>query len=101
MSIQLVYSLERLDKITAQTPETAHEENFQKCFGSAIQNAIERLKMPVDATNPQKNWEPLKQVNMLHISTCMQCFASCLGLQPESVYITEIFSTCIPSNRII
>ncbi len=64
-STQLVYSLERLDKITGQKPETTHEENFQKYFGATIQKAIERLKMPVDATNPQKNWEPLKQVGMI------------------------------------
>ncbi len=57
-----MYSLERLDKITGQKPETTHEENFQKYFGGTIQKAIETLKMPVDASNPQKNWEPLKQV---------------------------------------
>lgn len=57
-----------MEKITNQAPETKHEENFQKCFGITIKNAIEKLKMPVDPSDPQKNWEPLKEVTInLHV----------------------------------
>ena len=59
-----MYSLERLDKITKQAPETKHEASFQHCYGSVIQKAIEKFRMPLDPLDSQKNWEPLKQVGV-------------------------------------
>lgn len=61
--MQLVFALERLEKITSQSPETKHEENFQQHYGSTIQKAIQKLKKPVDSNDPSKNWEPIKQVD--------------------------------------
>eukprot|EP00795_Rhopilema_esculentum_P008911 gene8911-16536_t len=66
----LVFSLERLEKITSQEPETKHEESFQKSFGHTVHKVIEKLKMPIDPSDPQKNWEPLKQLHAaLHART--------------------------------
>ena len=57
-----MYALERLEKITSQTPETPHEQAFQVSFGSQIKSAIAALKFPADPSKPDANWESVRQV---------------------------------------
>ncbi|XP_065681003.1 serine/threonine-protein kinase SMG1 isoform X2 [Hydra vulgaris] len=58
----LIYALERLQKITSQVPETAHERMFQANFASQIDKAIDAVKNPIDPSKPELNWENVKQL---------------------------------------
>ena len=85
-----MYSLERLEKIIKQAPETKHEENFQQCYRSTIQKAIEKFKMPLDPLDAQKNWEQLKQVSLEFLLDLI-CFEVIVFLQMFSyLYFFEL-----------
>ena len=60
--LQLLWVLEHLAFITSQPPETPNERNFQVQYGDTINSAIQRLKNPVNYSNPQSVWEPFKEV---------------------------------------
>ena len=60
--------MERLHKLTSQTPETPHEAWFQDQYGKMITDALERLKNPPNPSHPSSSWYLFKQVNNLCLS---------------------------------
>ena len=60
---QLIFSLERLQKITSKTPETPHEKSFQDMYSKDIDKAIFAMKNPADPSKPDISWDAAKQVS--------------------------------------
>ena len=58
-----VYTMERLRDITAQAPETAHEQWFQDTYGKAIEDALNKLQNPTQPANPQSSWQQFRQLH--------------------------------------
>uniref|UniRef100_T1KSW0 non-specific serine/threonine protein kinase n=2 Tax=Tetranychus urticae TaxID=32264 RepID=T1KSW0_TETUR len=52
---RVLYILEQTQMITDETPETPHENWFQKNFSKAILNAIKLLNSPLDPAKPQQS----------------------------------------------
>lgn len=63
----IVFALEHVRSITAAPAETPHEKWFQDAYGDAIENALEKLKNPLNPAKPGSSWLPFKEV--LHAQT--------------------------------
>lgn len=63
----IVFALEHVRSITAAPAETPHEKWFQDTYGDAIENALEKLKNPLNPAKPGSSWLPFKEV--LHAQT--------------------------------
>jgi len=62
--LQLLWVLEHLASITAQTAETPNERNFQAQYGDTITTALQQLRNPDNFTSPHSVWEPFKEVTL-------------------------------------
>ena len=51
---KILYVLDQVATITRATPETPHEEMFQKKYGKFISTLLERVKNPVDWAAPSE-----------------------------------------------
>lgn len=58
----IVFALEHVRSITAAPTETPHEKWFQDNYGGAIENALEKLKNPLNPAKPGSSWLPFKEV---------------------------------------
>lgn len=58
----IVFALEHVRSITAAPAETPHEKWFQDSYGDAIENALEKLKNPLNPAKPGSSWLPFKEV---------------------------------------
>ncbi|XP_066926510.1 serine/threonine-protein kinase SMG1-like [Clytia hemisphaerica] len=58
----LIFSLERLQKITSQPPETPHEKTFQSTYSKQIDKGISTLKYPSNPSRPDLSWEQSKKL---------------------------------------
>ncbi|XP_023677609.2 serine/threonine-protein kinase SMG1 isoform X1 [Paramormyrops kingsleyae] len=58
----IVFALDHVRDITATPAETPHEAWFQETHGEAIDNALERLRNPLNPANPASSWVPFKQI---------------------------------------
>lgn len=83
----IVFALEHVRSITAAPAETPHEKWFQDNYGDAIENALEKLKNPLNPAKPGSSWLPFKEV--LHARERVQCRDICC-----SVCLTLSFSCC-------
>ncbi|XP_069036868.1 serine/threonine-protein kinase SMG1 isoform X1 [Lepisosteus oculatus] len=89
----VVFALEHVRSITAAPAETPHETWFQENFGSAIDNALERLRNPSNPANPASSWIPFKQI-MLSLQQRAQKRASyLLHLDEISPRLAAMLST--------
>lgn len=66
----IVFALEHVRSITAAPAETPHEKWFQDNYGDAIENALEKLKTPLNPAKPGSSWIPFKEVlrNLKNVS---------------------------------
>ena len=55
--------MERLNDITNQPAETSHERWFQQTYNKQIEEALEKLKNPVNPSHPQTSWQQFKQAS--------------------------------------
>ncbi|XP_059145931.1 serine/threonine-protein kinase SMG1-like [Physella acuta] len=58
-----LYTLEHLNEITSQPAQTPQEKAFQLAYGKQINAALQRLREPPDASNPQDNWSLFKLIH--------------------------------------
>ena len=59
---RIFYVLDQVAAITRASPETPHEEMFQRKYGKIISNLMERVKNPVDWSSPSEGWTALGQL---------------------------------------
>jgi len=87
----IVFALEHVRSITAAPTETPHEKWFQDNYGGAIENALEKLKNPLNPAKPGSSWLPFKEVLYAQTSGCLtlwsvlffsSCFKIVLNLSP-------------------
>lgn len=83
----IVFALEHVRSITAAPAETPHEKWFQDNYGDAIENALEKLKNPLNPAKPGSSWLPFKEV--LHARGRVQCRNNCC-----TMCLTLSFSYC-------
>ena len=57
-----IYLIEQVAAITKSSPETPHEEEFQRKYGSGIDTLLEGIKNPEDWGTPCKAWSYLPQL---------------------------------------
>lgn len=86
----IVFALEHVRSITAAPAETPHEKWFQDNYGDAIENALEKLKNPLNPAKPGSSWLPFKEV--LHARGRVQWRDS--GCSCCTMYLTLSFSCC-------
>uniref|UniRef100_A0A674H9S7 non-specific serine/threonine protein kinase n=1 Tax=Taeniopygia guttata TaxID=59729 RepID=A0A674H9S7_TAEGU len=89
----IVFALEHVRSITAAPAETPHEKWFQDNYGDAIENALEKLKNPLNPAKPGSSWLPFKEV-MLSLQQRAQKRASyLLRLEEISPWLAAMMST--------
>ncbi|KAM9291374.1 serine/threonine-protein kinase SMG1 isoform 4-T4 [Morus bassanus] len=89
----IVFALEHVRSITAAPAETPHEKWFQDNYGDAIENALEKLKNPLNPAKPGSSWLPFKEV-MLSLQQRAQKRASyLLRLEEISPWLAAMTST--------
>lgn len=77
----IVFALEHVRSITAAPAETPHEKWFQDNYGEAIENALEKLKNPLNPAKPGSSWLPFKEVLHARRVQCRDtCCTMCLTL---------------------
>lgn len=59
---RILYVLDQVATITRATPETPHEEMFQKKYGKFISTLLERVRNPADWAAPSEGWTALGQL---------------------------------------
>lgn len=74
----IVFALEHVRSITAAPAETPHEKWFQDTYGDAIENALEKLKNPLNPAKPGSSWLPFKEVLYIQIKSIMQRLSTLL-----------------------
>ena len=60
--------MEKLQEVTSQIPESAHEKWFQESFKERIKSAIELLKKPIKPRMPENSMEVFKLVCLLALT---------------------------------
>ncbi|KAK2533370.1 Smg1 [Columba guinea] len=89
----IVFALEHVRSITAAPAETPHEKWFQDNYGDAIENALEKLKNPLNPAKPGSSWLPFKEV-MLSLQQRAQKRASyLLRLEEISPWLAAMLNT--------
>ncbi|OXB81814.1 UNVERIFIED_CONTAM: hypothetical protein H355_015011 [Colinus virginianus] len=89
----IVFALEHVRSITAAPTETPHEKWFQDNYGGAIENALEKLKNPLNPAKPGSSWLPFKEV-MLSLQQRAQKRASyLLRLEEISPWLATMRNT--------
>ncbi|XP_014724328.1 PREDICTED: serine/threonine-protein kinase SMG1 [Sturnus vulgaris] len=89
----IVFALEHVRSITAAPAETPHEKWFQDNYGDAIENALEKLKNPLNPAKPGSSWLPFKEV-MLSLQQRAQKRASyLLRLEEISPWLAAMMNT--------
>ncbi|NXW02119.1 SMG1 kinase, partial [Fregetta grallaria] len=89
----IVFALEHVRSITAAPAETPHEKWFQDNYGDAIENALEKLKNPLNPAKPGSSWLPFKEV-MLSLQQRAQKRASyLLWLEEISPWLAAMMNT--------
>uniref|UniRef100_A0A8C3BLY3 non-specific serine/threonine protein kinase n=1 Tax=Cairina moschata TaxID=8855 RepID=A0A8C3BLY3_CAIMO len=89
----IVFALEHVRSITAAPAETPHEKWFQDNYGEAIENALEKLKNPLNPAKPGSSWLPFKEV-MLSLQQRAQKRASyILRLEEISPWLAAMMNT--------
>ncbi|XP_065588599.1 serine/threonine-protein kinase SMG1 isoform X4 [Cyrtonyx montezumae] len=89
----IVFALEHVRSITAAPAETPHEKWFQDNYGGAIENALEKLKNPLNPAKPGSSWLPFKEV-MLSLQQRAQKRASyLLRLEEISPWLAAMMYT--------
>ncbi|XP_030337334.1 serine/threonine-protein kinase SMG1 isoform X3 [Strigops habroptila] len=89
----IVFALEHVRSITAAPAETPHEKWFQDNYGEAIENALEKLKNPLNPAKPGSSWLPFKEV-MLSLQQRAQKRASyLLRLEEISPWLAAMMNT--------
>ncbi|XP_023332658.1 serine/threonine-protein kinase SMG1 [Eurytemora carolleeae] len=58
----IIYVLDQVAAITKSSPETPHEEEFQRKYGTGIDTLLEGIKNPEDWGTPCKAWSYLPQL---------------------------------------
>lgn len=58
-----LYTMEKLQEITSETPETPHEEWFHETYGKLINAAMEKLRNPTNPSHPNNSWQHFKQLH--------------------------------------
>lgn len=58
----VVYSLQRVQRITSAAPETPHEQWFAENMQPLVDQAMKRLREPPNPHNPNSCWSGFKQV---------------------------------------
>ncbi|KAK1344851.1 hypothetical protein QTO34_013555 [Cnephaeus nilssonii] len=89
----IVFALEHVRSITAAPAETPHEKWFQDNYGDAIENALEKLKTPLNPAKPGSSWIPFKEI-MLSLQQRAQKRASyILRLEEISPWLAAMTNT--------
>ncbi|OWF37806.1 serine/threonine-protein kinase SMG1-like [Mizuhopecten yessoensis] len=58
-----LYTMEKLQEITSEVPETPHEEWFHDTYGKLINAAMEKLRNPTNPSHPNSSWQHFKQLH--------------------------------------
>lgn len=86
----VLVALERICEFTSQTPETPHEEWFQKTYSKMLEKAFDALKHPSDPRKPRQCWMPFKEVRLVALCGARQKLLSTLmyGLFPVGLTLS-------------
>lgn len=90
----IVFALEHVRSITAAPAETPHEKWFQDTYGEAIENALEKLKNPLNPAKPGSSWLPFKEVLYAQTVQCRHAQHSCC-----TVSLTFLLSILLPHQN--
>ncbi|KAK6170598.1 hypothetical protein SNE40_018955 [Patella caerulea] len=91
-----LYTMERLDEITSQPPETNHEKWFQDTYGQLIKDALSRLKNPPNPSHPNSTWQLFKQLHTSLQQRAQKRNSLLLRMQEISPKLSSIESSVIP-----
>ncbi|RWS12933.1 Serine/threonine-protein kinase SMG1-like protein [Dinothrombium tinctorium] len=95
---KIVYLLEQTQIITNETPETPHENWFQRTFSKAISNALKSLKNPTEPSKPQQSLLIYQQLIQLLQKKALQWSSgrSQLIMDTISPVLASLEKTVIP-----
>ena len=92
----VLYVLKHLRGVTvAVSPQTPHEENFQKTFKSHIESAIEQLENPANPHLPTQTWQPIRLLHQALQQRSQRKSAHLLDLRYISPVLAKMSNTLI------